>query len=454
MFQEKTKSTLPFLSFCLFVGLCLTLSGVQNRTALAQQWRQFRGPGGNGHADPSAMNIATKWSESENVQWKVDIEGRGWSSPVISGNQIWLTTAIETMATAEEKAEKLKGVRGARQLSLAKNVALKAICIDRKTGKTIHNIPLFQLDKPDAIHSLNSYASPTPVIANGHVFCHFGKYGTASIQLSDGQIVWKKTGFEYDPQNGPGASPVVWKNLLLFNCDGRDVQFAVALNQRDGETVWKVDRSGTLNPNTDFKKAYCTPVIVEEGGRAQLISPAADWVYAYNPANGKELWKASYGELGFSTVPKPIVDDGKVYVLTSYMKSKLLAIKTDGTGDVSKSHIEWTNKKNMPQKPSLILVDGLIFAINDNGVLVCLDSKTGEQKWRERISGSFSASPIYAGGLLYFFSQDGETTVVEPSDTFKKIRMNKLDSGFMASPAVAGNTLFLRTKTSLYRIEN
>lgn len=413
-------------------------------------WPQFRGPHGNGHAD--VKRLPTQWSETENVTWKTSLPGRGWSSPVISGRYIWLTTAIEKAASAEEKQQKTQDRSDARSLELAAHVSLRALCVDRETGALLHNIPLFELQDPEPIHTLNSYASPTPVIVGERVFCHFGPNGTACLEVETGKLLWKTQAFAYDPQNGPGASPVAWRDKLIFHCDGRDVQYAVALNQATGEVDWKTVRSGKLPDNDNFKKAYCTPTVID-GDQPQVISPASDWVYSLNPETGKELWRVNYGLLGFSTVPKPIVSDGTVYVLTSYMKSRLLAIRYDGQGDVSDSHVAWKEDRNMPSKPSLLLVDKHLYAITDKGIATCLNAETGKRVWMERLGGAFSASPLFAAGHIYVCDQEGQTLVFQPGESLNIVAKNSLDGQFMASPAVAGNALFLRTNKALYRIE-
>ncbi|HAY81914.1 MAG TPA: serine/threonine protein kinase [Planctomycetaceae bacterium] len=414
------------------------------------EWPQFRGPQGNGHAD--AKQLPTKWSETDHVTWKTNLPGRGWSSPVISGRYIWMTTAIEKEASEEEKQQKTQGRSDARSLELASHVTLRALCVDRKSGELLHNIALFELSNPEPIHALNSYASPTPVIVDQRVFCHFGPNGTACLHLETGELIWKTQAFAYDPQNGPGASPVVWRDKLIFHCDGRDVQYAVALDQATGNVVWKSTRSGKLPDNENFRKAYCTPTIID-GDQPQVISPASDWVYSLDPATGKELWRVNYGMLGFSTVPKPIVGNGNVYVLTSYMKSRLLAIRYDGQGDVSESHVAWKEDRNMPSKPSLLLVDKNIYAITDKGIATCLSADTGKRLWTERLGGAFSASPLFAAGHIYVSDQSGQTTVLNPADTLEVVAKNSLDGQIMASPAVADNALFLRTDKALYRIE-
>lgn len=415
------------------------------------EWPQFRGPEGNGHSQ--AAGLPLKWSESENIAWKTAIPGDGHSSPVISGDQIWLTTAIVNQLSEEEQKRRLANVSNPRGLEIAGSISLRAICVDRGTGEILRNLELFHVEEPEPIHSLNSYASPTPVIEDGRVYCHFGTYGTACVETESGRIVWQDSSLNIDHQNGPGASPILWENLLIVHYDGIDQQFVAARDKTNGDIVWKVKRSGLLPQRPEHQKAYSTPQVIESNGKAQLISPGSDWVYSYDPQTGKELWRANYGQLGFSTVPRPVVGHGMVYIITSFIQSRLLAVKYDGKGDVSQTHVVWKTDRQVPKKPSALLVGDELYLVSDNGVGTCLDAKTGEMHWTERLSGQYSASPLYADGRIYVFSQEGKTLVFKPGKEYEELAENQLDAGFMASPAVAGNALFLRTETHLYRVE-
>jgi hypothetical protein len=415
------------------------------------EWPQFRGPQTSGHAGSIALPV--HWSETENVRWKTALPGEGHSSPVISGSEIWVTTAVEVPLTPEEQKRRLAKVSNPNGLELAGELSLRALAVDRSTGRVLKQAELLKVSEPEPKHALNSYASPTPVLEAGRLYCHFGTYGSAAIDTASGQVLWRNLEHRIEHQNGPGSSPASWKNLLIINFDGTDRQYVAALDKDTGKTVWQTKRSGEMHEKGEFQKAYCTPSIIETERGPQLISPGANWVYSYDPATGKELWKASYGTLGFSTVPRPIFGHGMVYVSTSFIQPRLLAVRYDGSGDVTKSHIAWQQDGQMPQKPSMILVgDGLYF-VNDKGIAFCLDAKTGQERWKERVSGQFSASPLFAGGRLYFFSQEGRTLVLEPGDKYRLLAENQLESGFMASPAVAGDALFLRTEKHLYRIE-
>lgn len=415
------------------------------------QWPQFRGSGGEGHAHSSGIPL--KWSETKNITWKTEIPGRGWSSPVIDNGQIWLTTSFVREATEEEKEKKLAGRVDAKMLAVVGGVTFQAVCVDLKSGKLLHNLTLFSTSDPEPIHTLNSYASPTPILADDRLYCHFGEYGTVCLDTVTREVVWQNHQLKVDHQNGPGSSPVLWNDLLIVHCDGRDVQYIAALDKNSGEIRWKTSRSGKMNERPEFRKAYCTPLLIDVDGRPQLISPAADWVYSYDPATGKELWKAGYGKLGFSNVPRPISGHGMVFICSCFMQSSLYAVRYDGEGDVSNSHIAWRFDSQMPRMASPILVDDLLYVVSDNGVATCLEAKTGQQVWRSRLGGNFSASPLYVDGRVYFFNREGEAIVIKPGREFVELAKNQLDGRYFASAAVIDDALILRTDTHLYRVE-
>ena len=432
----------------LWLSLALTGSG----SLLAKdEWPQFRGPDGTGIS--KASGLPTTWSETSNVRWKSPVAGKGHSSPVISDNQIWLTSSVEIPLTAEEKQRKLAAIPNSKGLQLAGSLSLRAVCLDRESGKVLHDVELLKVSEAEPIHSLNSYASPTPLLENDRLYCHFGTYGTVALDTKTGAIAWKNTEHKIEHQNGPGSSPASSGELLVINFDGTDKQYVAALEKQTGKTVWSTTRTGTMDDRPDLKKAYCTPVVWQDAAGTQVISPGANWVYGYDAKTGRELWKASYGMLGFSTVPRPIIGHGMVFVATSFMKSRLVAVKLGGSGDITDSHIAWKSDKQVPQKPSLLLVGDELYFVSDGGVTTCLDAKTGTEHWQQRMPGQYSASPLFVDGRIYFFSQEGKATVIAPGKEYKELAINQLDGGFMASPAVAGKALFLRTETHLYRIE-
>ncbi len=385
---------------------------------LSQNWPQFRGPTGQGISEE--LGLPFVWNEIQNVRWKIPVPGKGWSSPSIQGNRIWLTTATE------------------------EGKSLRAISIDRDTGAILNNIEIFRFETPPAINSKNSYASPTPVIEGNFVYLHFGAFGTACITQT-GEIVWK-TRMEYDNgQHGPGGSPVLYENLLILSCDGRDVQYVAALDKRTGNIAWKTKRRG--------HQAYTTPLIVRLPEGDQVISPGAFRAVSYDPRTGKEIWQVRYGD-GFSNVPRPVYGNGLVFICTGFQEPALIAVRVDGRGDVTGTHVVWTLKRGAPLTPSPLLVGEVLYLINDNGIATCVDSKTGREYWRERLGGGFSASPVYADGKIYFLNEDGECTVIEAAQRFKKLAVNRLDSQTLASPAISGGSIYIRTATHLYRVSN
>ena len=438
------NGTRCFSIVCLLLGLAVSTIGA------AEVWPQFRGPGGQGHATAAAL--PTQWAEDRNVMWKSPVPGKGWSSPVIAGGKIWLTTAVVSELTEEEEKKRLSKVENPRSLRLAGKVSLRVMSHDLKTGKRWSDLELLKIEEPEPIHSLNSYASPSPILDGDRLYCYFGTYGMFCVDTTANKVVWKNQELKLDHQNGPGSSPVLWKDKLIVHCDGIDVQFIAAIDKKTGKTAWKTPRSGEMNELPPLKKAYCTPLILETAGKTELISPAADWVYAYDPETGKELWRCNYGQLGFSTVPRPVAGHGMVFIATSFMKSRLLAVKTGGKGDVSESHVVWKSDRNIPKMPSMLLVGNELYCVDDSGIATCFDAKTGEQHWRERLGGNFSSSPMLAGGKIYFFNRDGDATVIKPGREYAEIAKNALDAGMMASPAVAGDTMILRTDGYLYRI--
>lgn len=432
----------------LTLALCLVwlLSGKLS----AAEWPQFRGPDGQGHS--AAKNLPITWSEEQNVAWKTPIPGKGWSSPVIDGSDIWLTYAIDKAATEEQKQRKLAANTGNQPLQVVGEVRFYAICIDRQTGAIKHDIELMVDDDPQWTHQLNTFASPTPVIADGKLYCHFGTHGTACLDTASGKVVWTNRETTIMHENGAGSSPVVYKNRLIFHCDGSDVQYIVALDTANGQIAWKTPRSGAMRNDPQLKKSYGTPIMLTLDGRDVVISPATDWLYAYDPLDGRELWKVSYGVLGFSVVPRPVAGAGHVFLSTSFMQAEMLAVNISETA--STPSITWRMKRSVPRMSSPLLVGDDLFMVSDNGVASCLEAKTGDVHYTQRLGGNFSSSPMLADGRIYVSNREGETFVLAPGKEYQLLAKNTLDGTIMASPAAVDGAIFLRTDKALYRIEN
>jgi len=394
-----------------------------------EQWSQFRGHYGNGIIKSTSAPI--NWSENTNIDWKTPIHDRGWSSPVIWNDQIWMTTATKD------------------------GNKMYAICVNKLSGKIEHDLHVFDVKSPQAITNENTYASPTPVVEEGRVYVHFGTYGTACISTKDGQILWKRRDLNCDHEigAGPASSPFIYNNFLIFNVDGRDVQYVIALNKETGKTAWKTNRSVDFSDvQINQRKAYGTPFIIPRGNTNQMVSIGAKGVYSYDPENGKELWKAKHR--GWSIAPRPVYGEGLVFTMIDRDRPEMWAINPNGSGDITETHIEWKETKRMPPRASPIIIKGLLFVVDRNGYISCIEAKTGKSIWQKRMKGRFSASPILANNLIYFFNEDTVCTIIKPTRELEIVTENKLSSDkLMATPAFDENSIYIRTENNLYKIK-
>jgi outer membrane protein assembly factor BamB len=387
--------------------------------AQTERWPEFRGPTGQGHS--TERDVPLEWSESRNVLWKTPVQGRGWSSPVVERDRVWLTTAISG--------------RG--------GTSLRAVAFDVETGREVLNVEVFQLRNSDLLNFKNSHASPTPIVEGDRVYVHFGAAGTAALTTS-GDIVWK-TRLSYQSQHGNGGSPVLYKDLLIVSCDGSDEAYVIALDKASGKTRWKRAR------RYPFDQAYSTPLVIRVGDRDQVVSVGAYRAAAYDPATGAEIWRVSYDD-GFSNVPRPIYGHGLVYIATGFQQPSLLAVRADGKGDVTRTHVAWRISRGAPYTPSPLLAGNELYVVNDLGIVSCLDAVTGTLHWQQRIGGNHSASPVFAAGRIYFLSEEGIATVIAPGKTFQRLATNQLDGVAFASIAVVNRSILLRTASHLYRL--
>ncbi len=418
-------------------------------TAFAD-WPQFRGPQGNGYVtdDPASQpsGLPSEWGEEKNVRWKTAIHDRGWSSPVILGGQIWMTTATED------------------------GHDFYAVCVDETTGKILRDIKLFHSDSPEPLgNNTNGYATPTPAIEAGRVYVHFGSYGTACLDTSTGNVLWKRDDLPCRHYRGPSSSVVLFENLVILTFDGVDQQYVTALDKETGKTVWRTDRNVAWNDQDvtgkgaeeakrlqdgDHRKAHSTPLVIKTpAGQWQLVSVGAKAAFGYDARTGDEIWRIEFDD--FSVAPRPIYHDGVIYLVTGNTHPELWAIRADATGNLTEEpSILWRLKSRVAHTASPTSVDGLIYMASDEGIINCIDAANSKTVWQQRVGGSFAASPIYADGRLYFCDRDGQSTIIRPGRKFDLVATNSLDDGLMASPAADGGALYLRTKTHLYRIEN
>jgi outer membrane protein assembly factor BamB len=428
-------TTKPFI-ICLIVSLvCIAAGPVRG------DWPEFRGPWANGLAtapgNEQPVGLPLHWSETRNVTWKTAIPHRGWSTPVVMDGKVWLTTAT------------------------VDGHDFFVICVDAESGAIGLNERLFHSDNPEPLgNDMNGYASPSPVVEAGRVYVHFGSYGTACLDTVTHKVLWQRTDLSCRHFRGPGSSPILFEDLLILTMDGVDVQYLVALNKATGQTAWRTDRTANWNDldadgkprgEGDLRKAYSTPLVVDVNGTKQMLSVGAKALYGYDPGSGRELWKVH--NRAFSGAARPVYGKGIAYMITGFGKTDLFAIDVSGRGDVTETHLRWKTSSGMPRTPSPVLVGDLLFTVSDTGMATCLDAATGTQIWREYVRGHHAASPLYADGRMYYFDQQGKTTVLKASREHEVLATNTLDGGFMASPAVSDKALLLRTTTHLYRIE-
>lgn len=409
-----------------FIGLAVFALGLSHGNARAEDWSEFRGPTGQGHV--AGGTLPTEWGLSKNLAWRQEIPGLGWSSPIIVQGRVYLTTGVPVGA--------------------GNGYSLRALCLDAATGQIRWNQEVIREAASAAprIHTKNSHASPTPVWHDGRLYVHFGHRGTACLD-ANGNILWKNTDIRYAPVHGNGGSPVVVDGLLVFSCDGGDIHFVVALDCKSGKEIWRTHR----NTEVEKKFSFNTPLVIEVHGQKQLVSAGSNAVCAYEPRTGKEIWRVRYD--GYSVVPRPVAGHGMLFICTGYDSPKLLAIRVDGQGDVTDTHIAWQLTRAVPHTPSLLLVGEELYSVADNGVATCLDARSGKRHWQERLPGKYSASPIYAGGNVYYQNEEGLGTVLKAGKMFAPVARNDLHERSLASFAAADSALFIRTESHLYRFE-
>lgn len=435
----------------MIVAVALSLSVAVNGAG-ADNWPQFRGPHGNGIAD--AKGLPLEWSETKNVKWKTPIHDKGWSSPVIWGDQIWLTTATEDGSQ------------------------LFALCVDKHTGRIVHDLKLFDAVQPELWKRYNSYASPTPVIEEGRVYVTFGEAGTACLDTQTGKVLWTRRDLKCNHYRGAGSSPILYQNLFILHFDGVDDQFVIALDKRTGKDVWKTKRSvdfkdldadGKPKAEGDFRKAYGTPQIVTLEGRPVMLSTGAKALYAYDPLTGRELWQVEVQPF-HSSGARPLFGHGLVFFAAGFSRGHLLAVKppplsTWKPGNVyeatpnsepepGKAQVVWRVTKGVPETPSPVLKDDLLFVVDNNGFVSAVEALTGNVLWNERLLKAVYGSPICAEGRVYATDRDGRTVVFAAAREFKRLAENKVDDNQGgASLAASGKAIYLRTVSALYRIE-
>jgi outer membrane protein assembly factor BamB len=398
----------------------------------AADWPEFRGDSQNGTIPDRPLPL--KWSESENVRWYQPTKGLGWSSPIIVGEKIFLTTAVSP--------------DGSDDSSLGGPKLLQLVCLDAATGKSVFEKTIFdQTADAPTIHNKNSHASPTPLHHKGKLYLHFGHQGTACTDLK-GELIWENRDHIYPPTHGNGGSPIVVDDMLIVTCDGGSQPYTLALDLQTGQERWKTPRG--ISADRPF--SFCTPQKIVVNGQTQIVSPGSDIVQSLNPKDGEVIWYANYS--GFSVVPRPVFHEGLVFLSTGFMRPNLLAIDPTGKGDVTKSHIKWSYKGSVPNTPSFVPYGNQIILVSDEGVAAGVDVKTGKEVWKKRIGGNFSASVIVVGNKLFLQSEGGESIVYKLEGEPEELHRNTLPGRIFATYAVHENDWIIRTEAGVYRIGN
>ncbi len=399
----------------------------------AQNWTHFRGSNMDGHAETDKAPL--HWSDSTNIVWKTPVKGLGWSSPVVFGNQIWLSSA------AKDGKE------------------FYTLCYDLESGKLLDGKTVFTAEDPQRIHGTNSYATPTPCIEKDFVYVNYGTFGTACINTNNFQMVWKREDLKCDHMQGPASSPILYKNMLIVHLEGTEDPYVIALDKKTGETIWKSIRPkeiyDTLEPV--FRKSYQTPIVIEANGKELLISNSSFMCFAHDVNTGEVVWTIEYGY--DSTVSQPLYWNGLVYVNSGWIFldntpyfTRQYAIDPTGTGDVTKTHVKWMYEEEVPQIPTPVIVDGKMYMVHDRGMVTCLDAMIGKPVWKQELKGNFNSSPVYAAGNVYFTNVKGVTTIIKPGDSFQQVAENDIDETVKAVPAFVNGKMLLRTEKNLYLI--
>ncbi len=442
-FADLRRSRISSMCFGLLV-IMVALVTVSAGTVAASDrlnWPTRTGPACDGNvAEADAQGLPTAWSEetSSHIAWKLELEGLGHSSPVIGHGRIWLTSATKD---------------GKQQF---------VDCIDQATGKVLHHTLLFENPEPEPLgNDVNTYASPSCVLEDDALYVHFGTYGTARLNPDTMKIVWQRRDINCRHFRGPGSSPIVWKDILILTFDGIDTQFLTALNKHTGKTLWRTERTtdyGDLDENGkatrdgDLRKAYSTPNVIEINGKAQVVSVGSRAAFSYDVQTGKELWTIRHDD--FNASSPPMFFENHAIINTGSRGSNLLSVRLDDStrGDVTESHVVWNRDKANSDLSAPVLIGERIFSIQNNGVITCVNARTGEEVWKDRVEGTFTSSPITGNGVIYFCNEAGDCYVVKAADTYELVAKNHLADGMRATPSAADGHLFFRTFNHLYAI--
>ena len=408
------------------VSLATVLQLLFCSMAFGQYWQEFRGANGVGHS--SFKNIPVKWSDdSDNIKWRTELKGLGWSSPVISDGKIWLTTA-----------------------DTDKN-QLSVLVLELETGKLLKTVLVFEKEL-GRIHKKNSHASPSAIVDGDLIFVNYGDYGTACLNQK-GDIVWKKV-MPYGHFHGPGGSPVVYEDKLILSCDGGNDQFLIALNKQNGDKIWQVKKQHIHQARFSGGKmkpiAFSTPTLRKGKSGMEVVVCGADHIAGFDVETGKENWWAQYD--GYSVVPRPVFYKDMVFYSSCYNSPVMYGLQMDGAGELTEK-VVWKTSRGAPHNPTPLVVNDLLYSVSDRGIAQCFDAATGKVHWQERIGRGYSASPIFVDGKIYFQDETGGTTIIKPGKKFEELAKNKIDGRTLATPVPIPNGLLIRSDKELLRID-
>ncbi|MBI5395643.1 MAG: PQQ-binding-like beta-propeller repeat protein [Verrucomicrobia bacterium] len=392
--------------------------------AEASDWPCWRGTRGDGVSDETRLPV--RWSATENITWKTALPGWGHSSPAIWGDRIFLTTYVED--------------GGKRQL----------LCLDRRNGKLLWERVVLA-SPPEKKHKFNSFASSTPATDGQRVWVPF--FQAPDVQLAcydmDGKELWRKSPGTFKSVHGFCSSPLLYKDLVILNCDQDDLAYIVAYEKTTGKERWRIDR-----PNRT--RSYCAPLIVKAAGKMQMVLSGSKCVASYDPDTGRQHWLLDGPTEQF--VASPAFESGIVFITGGYPQHHFMGIRPDGTGNVTGTHVVWHDNsdfKAVSYVPSPIAHNGRFFVVSDVGIASCLDAKTGKSLWREQLGRHHWPSPVRVGDLLYFLDDDSNTYVIKASPKFELVAKNPLgeaEASCFASPAISRGQIFIRTMQNLYGI--
>jgi outer membrane protein assembly factor BamB len=411
------------------LNICIIFVILFSFMLFAEDWPRFRGPTGQGISEEK--NLPVKWSATEGIQWKTEIPGEGYSSPIVYDQKIYLTSAQDSGASC------------------------RVICVDLNSGELLWNNEV-HIQERGHKEKRNSYATSTPVTDGKHVYVTFHD-GTIIALTLEGRISWLNKNYPFYSHHGRSASPILFEDIFIIHYDGShkppdyhigwqdpwDKGFVLALDKNNGKKLWIAKRGIS-------RIGHVTPIIVTYKGKTQLISTAGDVVQGLEPRTGKRIWNVTSS--GEGVIPTTVLGEDMVFSTSGWGEPAIRAIRLGGEGEVTETHLVWEQKKNVPMVPSLLYHDSYLYSITGRGKAMCLLAKTGEIVWEQRLGGRYSSSPVYADGNIYFLSEKGISTVIEAGPVFKEIAKNEINESCKASIAISKGKIIIRGEKNLYCI--